>query len=129
VKETLERKNSRVASGVPWLSSFLKLSTPTPPANSTDTLMLGQLTSHPYVNSQQKGGGKLHTVLDLSLTSLFLLHSLHRSLQVCGRAELAFLTNSGLWFGYLLGVFQMILWMFWDNPWTLTIGGAVVGYL
>lgn len=54
------------------------------------------------------------------------LHPVHRS-QVCGRAELAFLTNSGLWFGYLLGVFQMILWMFWDNPWTLTIGGAVVG--
>lgn len=49
--------------------------------------------------------------------------------QICGRAELGFLTNSGLWFGYLLGVLQMVLWMFWDNPWTLTVGGAVVGYL
>eukprot|EP00957_Ditylum_brightwellii_P050435 3824396-Ditylum_brightwellii.AAC.1 len=23
----------------------------------------------------------------------------------------------------------MIVWMFYDNPWTLTAGGAVVGYL
>jgi len=43
--------------------------------------------------------------------------------------ELKFLTNSGLWFGAMLGVIQMVVWMFYDNPWTLTIGGMIVGLL
>lgn len=46
----------------------------------------------------------------------------------CGQAELDFLTNSGLWFGFLLGIIQMIVALFWDNPWTLSIGGAIVGW-
>jgi len=29
--------------------------------------------------------------------------------QQCGRAELKFLTNSGLWFGFLLGLIQMVI--------------------
>ncbi|KAL7556211.1 hypothetical protein ACA910_017370 [Epithemia clementina (nom. ined.)] len=45
----------------------------------------------------------------------------------CGQAELDFLTNSGLWFGFLLGIIQMIVALFWENPWTLSIGGAIVG--
>jgi uncharacterized membrane protein YheB (UPF0754 family) len=45
----------------------------------------------------------------------------------CGRAELAFLTNSGLWFGFLLGLIQMVVALFVDNPWTLSVGGGVVG--
>lgn len=46
----------------------------------------------------------------------------------CGQKELDFLTNSGLWFGFLLGVIQMVIALFWTNPWSLSIGGAVVGY-
>ena len=46
----------------------------------------------------------------------------------CGQAELDFLTNSGLWFGFLLGILQMIVALFWENPWTLSIGGAIVGW-
>ena len=49
--------------------------------------------------------------------------------QRCGREELKFLTNSGLFFGFLLGLVQMAVWLFYDNPWTLTIGGTIVGYL
>ena len=45
----------------------------------------------------------------------------------CGQAELDFLTNSGLWFGFLLGIIQMIVALFWDNPWSLSIGGCIVG--
>eukprot|EP00793_Prasinoderma_coloniale_P001381 PRCOL_00005156-RA len=48
--------------------------------------------------------------------------------QRCGDVELKFLVDSGLWFGFLLGVIQMIVWMFYDNPWTLTIGGLIVGF-
>lgn len=45
----------------------------------------------------------------------------------CGQAELDFLTNSGLWFGFLLGLIQMAVALFWDNPWSLSIGGGIVG--
>jgi uncharacterized membrane protein YheB (UPF0754 family) len=45
----------------------------------------------------------------------------------CGQAELDFLTNSGLWFGFLLGLIQLVVALFWDNPWTLSVGGGIVG--
>ena len=45
----------------------------------------------------------------------------------CGQQELDFLTNSGLWFGFLLGVIQMGVALFWENPWSLSIGGGIVG--
>ena len=47
--------------------------------------------------------------------------------QSCGKAELEFLTNSGLWFGFALGLIQMAVALFWDNPWTLSVGGGIVG--
>jgi len=48
--------------------------------------------------------------------------------QRCGSAELKFLTDSGLWFGFLLGLIQMVVALFWDNPWSMSIGGTIVGY-
>ena len=47
----------------------------------------------------------------------------------CGKVELEFLVNSGFGFGCLLGLVQMALWIFYELPWTLAAGGAVVGYL
>ena len=47
--------------------------------------------------------------------------------RTCGQVELDFLTNSGLWFGFLLGLIQMAVALFWDNPWSLSIGGGIVG--
>ena len=49
--------------------------------------------------------------------------------QRCGKAELAFLVNSGLWFGMALGVVQMLAWLVYERAWTLAAGGAIVGYL
>ena len=49
--------------------------------------------------------------------------------QRCGSAELAFLVDSGFAFGCVLGVFQMLLWLFYEQAWTLAVGGAIVGYL
>lgn len=37
--------------------------------------------------------------------------------------------NSGFFFGFLLGVVQMFVWLLYDKPWTLPAGGAVVGYI
>ena len=48
--------------------------------------------------------------------------------QICGQAELNFLTNSGLWFGFLLGMIQMCITLLWDNPWVMSVGGGVVGF-
>lgn len=47
--------------------------------------------------------------------------------QICGSQELKFLTNSGLWFGFILGLIQMVVALFYDNPWSLSIGGGIVG--
>jgi uncharacterized membrane protein YheB (UPF0754 family) len=47
--------------------------------------------------------------------------------QKCGQKELDFLTNSGLWFGFLLGLLQMAVALIWDSPWSLSIGGGIVG--
>lgn len=47
--------------------------------------------------------------------------------QKVGQKELDFLTNSGLWFGFLLGLIQMAVALVWDNPWSLSIGGGIVG--
>ena len=44
-----------------------------------------------------------------------------------GQKELDFLTNSGLWFGFLLGLIQMAVALVWENPWSLSIGGCIVG--
>jgi uncharacterized membrane protein YheB (UPF0754 family) len=44
-----------------------------------------------------------------------------------GQKELDFLTNSGLWFGFLLGLIQLAVALVWDNPWALSIGGMIVG--
>jgi uncharacterized membrane protein YheB (UPF0754 family) len=47
--------------------------------------------------------------------------------QKVGSVELDFLVNSGLWFGFLLGIIQMIVALVWNNPWSLSIGGMIVG--
>lgn len=49
--------------------------------------------------------------------------------QTCGKVELAFVIRSGLYFGFLLGILQMLVWVCWDPWWSLAVGGAVVGYI
>jgi uncharacterized membrane protein YheB (UPF0754 family) len=49
--------------------------------------------------------------------------------QKCGELELQFVIRSGFFLGFLLGVVQMTVWMFWDPWWSLALGGMMVGYL
>lgn len=49
--------------------------------------------------------------------------------QECGEKELKYVIRSGLYFGFLLGIFQMMVWVVWDPWWSLAVGGMVVGYL
>jgi len=55
-------------------------------------------------------------------------HMLGDLFRKCGQKELDFLTNSGLWFGFMLGLIQMTVALFYDSPWTMSIGGGIVGY-
>ena len=49
--------------------------------------------------------------------------------QKVGRVELDFLVESGLGFGFILGLMQMVAWVVMPKPWTLPVAGAVVGYV
>ena len=49
--------------------------------------------------------------------------------QKVAKTELDFLVNSGLVFGFILGILQMIQWMLYPANWTLLAGGSVVGYI
>jgi len=46
-----------------------------------------------------------------------------------GHVELAFLVNSGLVFGFALGLWQMFLWGIFPRNWTLPLAGSLVGYV
>ena len=46
-----------------------------------------------------------------------------------GRQEFKFIERSGLYFGFLFGVFQMVIWVLYPAPWILPAAGFGVGYL
>mmetsp|Transcript_26832 Transcript_26832/g.41950 ORF Transcript_26832/g.41950 Transcript_26832/m.41950 type:complete len:396 (-) Transcript_26832:233-1420(-) len=49
--------------------------------------------------------------------------------QRCGRDELRFIVDVGLWGGAALGLIQMMAWLVWNPKWSLAAGGALVGYV
>jgi len=48
-------------------------------------------------------------------------------LQV-GKAEFKFIERSGIWFGFLFGLIQMIVWVYYPLDWVLPAAGFFVGY-
>lgn len=46
----------------------------------------------------------------------------------CGREEFKFIERSGLMFGFLFGVIQMIVWYFYKGDWLLPTVGFLVGW-
>ena len=46
----------------------------------------------------------------------------------CGSEEFKFIKISGLYFGFLFGIIQAIVWFFYDSWWLLPLGGVIVGY-
>ncbi len=46
-----------------------------------------------------------------------------------GRKEFRFIERSGLYFGFLFGIVQMIVWVLYPAPWILPAAGFCVGYL
>jgi uncharacterized membrane protein YheB (UPF0754 family) len=46
-----------------------------------------------------------------------------------GRKEFKFIERSGLYFGFLFGIVQMVVWVLYPAPWILPAAGFGVGYL
>lgn len=46
----------------------------------------------------------------------------------CGENEFNFIRQSGFYFGFLFGCFQMVIWMFYPQSWILPVCGFIVGY-
>ena len=53
---------------------------------------------------------------------------LNRIFLECGEKEFAFIVKSGLWFGFLFGLPQLLLWYFFPSPLILPICGFLVGW-
>lgn len=45
-----------------------------------------------------------------------------------GDAEIKFVVNSGLWFGFLFGLVQTWVWIVYPQPWVMPFFGFLVGY-
>lgn len=53
---------------------------------------------------------------------------LNRIFLECGMNEFKFIIKSGLWFGFLFGIPQLLIWYFFPNPWILPLCGFLVGW-
>jgi len=56
-------------------------------------------------------------------------HLLNELFQECGADEFIFIERSGFYFGFVFGLIQMVVYMFYDAGWVLPFAGFVVGYL
>lgn len=54
---------------------------------------------------------------------------LNQMFLTCGAEEFKFIKKSGLYFGFLFGLIQMIVWYFIPIWWILPLFGVLVGYL
>lgn len=63
-------------------------------------------------------------VVDMMMSDRTLLGKLF---EISGKDELQFLVDSGLLLGFILGLIQLVVSLYWNNPWTLSVGGLIVG--
>jgi uncharacterized membrane protein YheB (UPF0754 family) len=72
------------------------------------------------------------SMLDLKYLSVSALTQnkvlLNQMFLNCGAAEFKFIKKSGLYFGFLFGLVQMLVWYFFPVWWTLPLFGILVGY-
>lgn len=53
---------------------------------------------------------------------------LNRVFLKCGEKELKFIERSGIYFGFLFGLIQMLIWYNYAYWWILPLGGLIVGF-
>ena len=56
-------------------------------------------------------------------------HLIVKIFQECGEKEFVFIRRSGFYFGFLFGVFQMIVWLFYPAGWIMPVAGFLVGWV
>lgn len=83
-------------------------------------------------NMMQEVKSHFSTMLDLKHLSVGALTQnkvlLNQMFLKCGEAEFKFIKNSGLYFGFIFGLIQMIVWYFFPLWWILPLFGILVGY-
>jgi uncharacterized membrane protein YheB (UPF0754 family) len=47
----------------------------------------------------------------------------------CGKDEFIFIERSGIYFGFIFGLIQMLLWIVYPASWTLPLAGFFLGYI
>ncbi len=75
----------------------------------------------------------IDTIMDIERTVLEAIEH-HKSLMgemfyEVGRQEFKFIERSGLYFGFLFGLAQMVVWVLYPAPWILPAAGFGVGYM
>ncbi len=74
----------------------------------------------------------IHTYIDFKQLLLRELlrdkELLNRLFKKCGEKEFLFIERSGLYLGFLLGIPQLILWVYYPIWWTLPLFGLLNGY-
>jgi len=75
----------------------------------------------------------IHDLLDLKKMSVDILlrnkKLLNRIFLQCGENEFRFIERSGLFFGFLFGLVQMAVWIYYPVWWLHPLCGFLVGYL
>jgi len=83
-------------------------------------------------NMMQEVKSHFSTMLDLKHLSVVALTQnkvlLNQMFLKCGEAEFKFIKKSGLYFGFIFGLIQMIVWYFFPLWWILPLFGILVGY-
>ena len=54
---------------------------------------------------------------------------LNRMFETAGAKEFAFIRNSGIYFGFAIGIVQAAVWALTHNPWVIPIFGGLTGWL
>jgi uncharacterized membrane protein YheB (UPF0754 family) len=80
----------------------------------------------------RKMKSRISKIFDLEATVVRVLTRepilLVRTFQQCGEAEFRFIERSGLYFGFLFGVIQMVVWLYFRQWWLLPLFGLLVGW-
>jgi len=104
------------------------------PENIKHNVYVKVSESLPFIVEEMMKGVKLNfsEMLDLkylavsSLTQNKIL--LNQMFLKCGEEEFKFIKKSGLYFGFMFGLIQMVVWYFFPLWWILPMFGILVGY-
>lgn len=73
--------------------------------------------------------GSVFDLKDMVITNLLRdKRLLNRIFLEAGSEEFRFIRNSGIWFGFVIGVVQAVTWALTQNPWVMPLFGLFTGW-